>query len=103
MMWAVVLIAGAGCFLIKLAGYVVPEQWLDDPRVGRVTSLIPVAMLAALVVVQTVGAGQAVTVDARLAGVAAGGAALLLRAPFLVVVVVAGAVAAGLRYVGWAV
>ncbi|MEI2717653.1 MAG: AzlD domain-containing protein [Candidatus Nanopelagicales bacterium] len=100
-MWPAVLIASAGCFLLKLVGYVVPKEWLDDRRVSRVTSLIPVAMLAALVVVQTVGAGQAVTLDARMAGVGAGFIALLLRAPFLVVVVVAGAVAAGLRYSGW--
>lgn len=103
MTWAAVALASAGCFLLKLAGYVVPREWLDNPRVSRVTALIPVAMLAALVVVQTVGAGQAVAVDARLAGVAAGAVALLLRAPFLVVVIVAGAVAAGLRALGWAI
>lgn len=102
MTWLTVLLASAGCFVLKLAGYLVPRQWLDDPRVGRVTTLIPVAMLSALVVVQTVGVGQGVAFDARLIGVAAGAVALLLRAPFLVVVVVAGVVAAGLRAVGWA-
>lgn len=99
-MWFVVVVASIGCYLSKLAGYLVPRHVLDNPRVGRITALLPVAMLSGLVVVQTIGAGQGVLLDARLAGVAAGFVALLLRAPFLVVVLVAGLVAAGLR--GWA-
>jgi hypothetical protein len=55
-----------------------------------------------VVAVQTVGSGQTLLVDARLPGVAAAAIALVLRAPFLVVVVVAGVVAAGLRYAGLA-
>lgn len=102
-MWPVVIIASLGCYLAKLAGYLVPKNLLDNPRVSRVTTLIPVAMLAALVMVQTFGAGQGLSVDARAAGVAAGFIALLMRAPFLVVVIVAGIVAAALRHVGWAV
>lgn len=68
----------------------------------RIAALLPVAPLAALVAVQTFGSGQALVVDARLPGVAAAAMALVLRAPFLVVVVVAGVVAAGLRYAGLA-
>lgn len=101
-MWPAVLLASAGCFLLKLTGYVVPRRLLDNPRVFRVTTLIPVAMLASLVVVQTVGAGQSVMVDARVAGVAVAAGALLLRAPFLLVVLLAGATAAALRATGWA-
>ncbi len=101
-MWPAVLLASVGCFLLKLTGYVIPRRLLDDPRVSRVTTLIPVAMLASLVVVQTVGAGQAVVIDARVAGVAVATVALLLRAPFLLVVVLAGVSAAALRATGWA-
>jgi hypothetical protein len=61
-----------------------------------------VSLLAALVAVQTLGSGQELVVDARLAGVAAAAVTLVLRAPFLVVVMVAGVVAAGLRYAGLA-
>jgi branched-subunit amino acid transport protein len=71
--------------------------------VRRIAALLPVALLAALVAVQTFGSGQALIVDARFPGVAAAAIALVLRAPFLVVVVAAGVVAAGLRYAGWAV
>ncbi|MEI6375210.1 MAG: AzlD domain-containing protein, partial [Actinomycetes bacterium] len=52
--------------------------------------------------VQTFASGQSLVLDARVAGVAAGAVALILRAPFLVVVIVAGVVAAGLRYWGLA-
>ncbi len=101
-MWPVVLVASVGCYLLKLAGYLVPERLLDNPRVARITTLIPVAMLAALVVVQTLAVGPAIVIDARVAGVAAAVVALLLRAPFLVVILVAAVVAAGLRTMGWA-
>ena len=80
----------------------VEQTALDRPRVRRIAALLPVALLAALVAVQTFGSGQTLVVDARLAGVAAAAIALVLRAPFLVVVVVAGVVAAGLRYAGLA-
>ena len=101
-MWALVLIASIGCFALKLAGHSVPQTVLDRPRVRRIAALLPVALLAALVAVQTFGSGQTLVVDARLPGVAAAAIALVLRAPFLVVVVVAGVVAAGLRYAGLA-
>jgi branched-subunit amino acid transport protein len=101
-MWPLVLTASVGCYLLKLAGHAVPPSVLGRPRVRRIAALLPVALLAALVAVQTIGSGQALVVDARLPGVAAAAIALVLRAPFLVVVVVAGVVAAGLRYTGLA-
>lgn len=101
-MWSLVLIASVGCYALKLAGHSVPQSVLDRPRVRRTAALLPVSLLSALVAVQTFGSGQSLVVDARLAGVTAAAVALLLRAPFLIVVVVAGVVAAGLRYTGWA-
>ena len=73
---------------------------MSEPIVRRVAALLPVVLLAALVGVQTFSTGSQVQVDARLAGVAAAVVALLLRAPFLVVVGVAAVVAAGLRALG---
>ena len=63
----------------------------------RIAVLLPVALLAALIVIQTFADGHRLAVDARLAGVAAGIVAVRLRAPFLVVAGVAGVVAALLR------
>ncbi|GAB2459988.1 AzlD domain-containing protein [Xylanimonas ulmi] len=100
-LWATVLAASLACFALKLAGHLVPEHWLADPRVARLTSLVTVALLTSLVVVQTLGAGRGVTLDARLPALAVAAIALVLRAPFIVVVVLAAATAAGLRWLGW--
>jgi membrane-associated phospholipid phosphatase len=94
------LALGAGilaCYLAKLAGLSLPERLLDRPRIRRTAALLPIALLAALTALQTVSAGAHLVVDARLAGVAAGAVALLLRAPFLVVVGVAALTAALVR------
>jgi branched-subunit amino acid transport protein len=95
--WAAVLVTAVGCYLLKLAGLSVPESWLASPRVRAVTLLLPVALLAALTVVQVFGSGQRLVVDARAAGFAFAIVALVLRAPFVVVVIGAAAVAALLR------
>jgi hypothetical protein len=99
--WAPVLIASAVAFLLKLAGYLVPATWLEGRRVARITDLLPVCLLAALVVIQTFTTGEHLVLDARVGGLAAAFVALLLRAPFLVVVIAAAGVAAGLRAAGW--
>ena len=72
------------------------------PRPARIADLLTVALLSALVAVQTLGAGQAIVVDARIPAVLVAAGLLLLRAPFLVVVVAAALVAALLRLWGWA-
>jgi hypothetical protein len=103
MTWAAVLAASAGCFLLKLVGQSVPTSLLGRPRVQAVAAMLPVALLAALVVVQAfVDGGGRLVLDARAAGLAAGVTALLLRAPFLVVVVAAAGTAALLRATGLA-
>lgn len=94
MTWAAVLVAAAGCYLVKLAGLSVPPRLLEHPRVERAADLLPVSLLSALVAVQVLASGDELVVDARLLGLAAAAVALLLRAPFLVVVAVAAATAA---------
>ncbi len=97
--WSSVLLAALLCAGLKLAGWSLPERALADPGVRRTATLLPVALLTALVVVQVFAQRRALVVDARAAGLAAGAVALLLRAPFLVVVGVAAATAALLRAV----
>ena len=97
MTWAAVLLGAALCLALKLAGWLVPPAVLERPAVRRGAALLPLAVLAGLLVVQVLGDGRALVVDARVAGLAAGAVALALRAPFLVVVLVAAAVAAGVR------
>ena len=98
-MWTAVLLAGVGCYLLKLAGLSLPERVLEHPTVERVADLIPVALLAALVAVQTFSSGPELVLDARALGLGFAVVALLLRMPFLVVVVGAAVVAAVTRLV----
>lgn len=86
-MWTAILLAGLGCYALKLAGLSVPERVLANPMVSRVSALLPVALLAALVAVQAFGDGQALQADARIVGLLFAVAALLLRQGFLVVVI----------------
>ena len=97
MMWVAVLVAAAGCYLLKLAGLSVPPRVLERPVVERIADLIPVALLSALVAVQVVAQGHHLVLDARAVGLAAAVVLLLLRAPFLVVVFGAAIVAALVR------
>lgn len=96
-MWAAILAAAGGCYLLKLAGLSVPRRVLEAPRVERAADRLPIALLAALIAVSTLTDGRALVLDERVAGVAAAGAAVLSRAPFLVVVGVACAGTAALR------
>jgi uncharacterized membrane protein len=98
-MWTAILLAAGGCYLLKLAGLSVPRGVLENPRVERLSERLPVALLAALIAVSTFAEGRTLVLDDRVAGVAAAGAAVALRAPFLVVVAAACAVAAMLRLV----
>jgi branched-subunit amino acid transport protein len=98
--WAVVVVAGVGCYLLKLAGLSVPAKVLERPVVSRVADLIPVALLSALVAVQVFTSGHRLVLDERAAGLAAAVVLLLLRAPFLVVVFGAALTAALLRLAG---
>ncbi len=96
-MWPAIVVAAIGCYLLKLAGLSVPDRVLDRPVVRRVADLVPVALLGALVAVQALSTGQEITIDARLAGVGVGVVALLAKAPFLVVVIVAAVTTALMR------
>jgi branched-subunit amino acid transport protein len=97
MMWAGVLVACAACYALKLAGLSLPAGLLQDARVQRTIPLVPVALLAALVATNTFSTGNHLVLDVRAAALAVAVVAVLLRAPFLVVVAGAAATAALLR------
>jgi uncharacterized membrane protein len=98
-MWSAVLLGSLGCYLLKVAGLSVPRRVLADPRAQRIADALPIALLAALVALQTLTSGTHVTVDARVGGLAVAFLAVLARAPFLVVVAAAVATTALLRLV----
>jgi branched-subunit amino acid transport protein len=101
MIWIAIVACAAGCYALKLAGLSVPARVLDRPLVQRIADLLPVALLAALIAVQVFSTGDGsdstLSIDARLAGLGAAAIALLLRAPFLVVVIVSALTAALIR------
>src|SRR3954465_4080246 len=99
MTWLAILLTAVGGYALKLSGLLVPAPILEQPRVQRVADRLPVALLMALVAVGTFADGRHLVLDARAAGLAAAVLALLLRAPFLVVVFVAAAVTALVRAV----
>jgi len=101
-MWTAVLVASVICVALKTIGYLIPPKWVEAPSPMRIADLLTVALLAALVAVQTLGVGQAIVVDARVPAVLVAAGLLLLRAPFLVVVAAAALTAALLRLWGWA-
>ena len=95
--WIAIAVTAVGCYAVKLIGLLVPEGVLERPLVQRLAALLPVALLAALTAQQTFADGRALVLDARAAGVAAAAVALLLRAPFLLVVAAAVIMTAGVR------
>jgi len=97
MIWAPLLVAAAACYAIKLSGLSLPQRFLQDPRIQRTVPLLPVALLAALIATNTFSTGTNLVLDARAASLAVAGIAVLLRAPFLVVVAAAAATAALVR------
>ena len=97
MTWLVIALVGAVTMLFKASGPVLLGRRDLPPRVASVVEVLAPAMLAALVVTQTVGGDRELVLDERLVGVAAGGIAVWLRAPLLAVMVVAGATAALVR------
>ncbi|MEY2964371.1 MAG: AzlD domain-containing protein [Candidatus Nanopelagicales bacterium] len=100
-MWPTILIASGAAYALKLLGYVVPQRLLDTPLARRITLVIPVALLSALIGLWTFVDGSTITLDARVPGVLAALIALILRAPFLVVIISAAAVTAAVRAMGW--
>ena len=97
-LWVGVLVGCLGCYLLKLAGVSVPESVLQRPRVHRISALLPIVLLAALVAVQTFSTGSTLVLDARAAGLAVAGIAVWRRWPFLIVVGLAAITTALVRW-----
>jgi Branched-chain amino acid transport protein (AzlD) len=95
--WWAIGITALGTYAMKAAGPVLVGARVMPERLQRLFALISLALLGALIAVTTATVGTSLTLDARAAGLGAAGVAILLRAPFVVVVVVAAVVAAGLR------
>ncbi len=95
--WIAVLAVGGGTIAFKASGPVLLGRRPLPPRILSLVEVLAPVMLAALVVTQAVGGERRLVFDDRLAGVAVALVAIALRAPLIVVIVVAGATAAFIR------
>ena len=95
--WQVVILASIAVLALKLLGYLVPPSLIEKPVPARIAGLLTVALLSALIVTQTIGSGQGVTLDARVPALAAAAGLFALRVPFILVIIAAAATAALIR------
>jgi branched-subunit amino acid transport protein len=98
--WLVVAICGLATVLIKATGPVLLGGRELPERLLAAVGLLAPSVLAALVVTQVFADDQDLVVDSRLVGLAAGAAAVVVRAPLIVTVLVAASTTALVRAVG---
>lgn len=94
--WIATIGTSVIAFALKYAGHSVPERIFAHPKVQAINALIPIALLSALVAVQTFTEKSQLMIDHRLAGVSAAVLALCLKAPFPVVVLSAAVTSAAI-------
>jgi branched-subunit amino acid transport protein len=87
--WTTIAALAAGTVAIKSMGPIALGGRSLPPRLNGFIMLLAPSLLAALVAVETFGAGHRLVVDARVAGLVAAAVALALRRSVMVVVVVA--------------
>lgn len=97
--WIVVAVVGVATVFLKAAGPVFLGRRPLPHRVQSVVDLLAPVMLTALVVTQTLGSGEELSVDARVPGVAAAGIAIWRGVPLVVAMAIAATVTAHLRLV----
>ena len=99
--WLTIGVLAVGTVAIKATGPLALGGREPGERTFAVVSLFAPALLAALVVYETLSDGHdGLAVDARVIGVGAAVTALALRAPIAVVVLGAAAATAGARALG---
>lgn len=95
--WQIIILASIAVLALKVVGYLVPPSLVKKPTPARIANLLTVALLSALIVVQTVGAGQGIAIDARVPALVVAAGLLALRVPFILVVLAAAVTAALIR------
>jgi branched-subunit amino acid transport protein len=95
--WTALLALSAVSYALKASGPVLAGGRRLGPQIHQTLDLVAVPLLAALILVQTVGDGHRLVLDARVPALAVAAILVWRRAPFLVVVLAAAATAAFLR------
>lgn len=100
MSWWWVLALCGSAYALKALGLALGGRIPQSAVADGSLEVVVVPVLAALIVVQTVDGGRALTVDARLPALAVAAVLVWRRAPFMLIVLAAGATAALLRLAG---
>lgn len=95
--WVGIVIGALAVYSWKIFGYLVPHTVLDNPKIAKIANLLTVALLSALTGVQMLTSGSTISFDARIPALALAAILLRLKAPFIVMVAAAAALAAILR------
>jgi branched-subunit amino acid transport protein len=95
--WITIGLLTVGTVAIKAAGPVILGGQDLPPRLSGVVARLAPSLLAALVVVDTFGHDQELSIHESAAGLAAAAVALAFRVPMFAVVVLAAAVTAAVR------
>jgi branched-subunit amino acid transport protein len=98
--WWAVLALCASAYALKALGLVLADRIPRDALAGGALDVVVVPVIAALILVQTLGEGREITIDARLPALLVAAVLVWRRAPILVIVLAAGAAAALLRFAG---
>ena len=99
--WQTIILASIAVLALKLLGYLVPPSLVEKPTPARVANLLTVALLSALIVVQTVGGAHGLVLDARVPALIVAAGLFAIRAPFIVVVAAAAVVAVVVGLTNW--
>jgi branched-subunit amino acid transport protein len=95
-----IAILAVGTFSLRLAGPALRSRYEIPERAQQLLAVAAVVLLTALVATSALTEGHGPAGIARPAGVLVGGVLAWRKAPFILVVVAAAAVAAGLRLLG---
>jgi len=95
--WSVIGLLAVGVYGQRAIGAVAIDTSRLDQRWQRVISSLPLAIIIAVIALQTVTADRSFTIDSRLAGIAVAGLCAWRRLPLLVTVLAAAATTAAIR------
>jgi hypothetical protein len=100
MSWAAVAALCGAAYALKIVGALAASRTPDSAATGGRLELLVVPVIAGLIVVQTLGNGRDLVLDARLPALGVAAALIWFKAPLLLVVLAAGGAAALLHHAG---
>ncbi len=95
--WTAVGLLAIGVYGQRAIGATAIDTARLDPRWQRVLTALPLAIISAVIALQSVTSSRSLELDARLAGIAVAAACAWRRLPLLVTVLAAAATTAAIR------